>query len=258
MNESKTLTVKTPILDVLHEHLDERDPRKQKILVENLLTMSAGLDCDDDNDNSPGNEGLMQSQLKDKDYYHFALNVPMAFEPGAKAIYGSALPNLLGGVIAADRNAWLPEYFRDKFAKPLNIDEYYVPLAPEGQAYMGGGVRLKPRDFMKLGQLMLNGGLWKGMRVVDKAYVEQSTRARYDLNGLHYGYLWWLMKYPYRGGSVEAFAALGNGGQVVLVVPKLSLVFGCVAGNYSDSVFYKIQREWMPKYILPMLLENGR
>jgi len=260
MRESKTLSLRTRVLDVLGptEQVKASDPRKAKITVENLLTMSAGLDCDDRNPNSPGNEDVMQSQSRDPDWYHFALNLPMAFEPGAQSVYGGALPNLLGGVIAADRNVWLPEYFRDRVAKPLDIDEYYVPLAPDGQAYMGGGVQLRPRDFLKLGQLMLDGGIWKGRRILEKSYVDLATQPHYELRGIRYGFLWWVIEYPFRGQTLQAFFAGGNGGQVVIVIPKLDLVFGCVAGSYSDSSTYIPQREFVPKYVLPMMLDGEK
>jgi len=259
MDENKSFNLKTRVLDVLHPAgIDTSDPRKAQITVENLLTMSAGLDCDDSNDASPGNEDVMQSQNKDLDFYHYALNVPMAFDPGAKAVYGSALPNLLGGMIAAETKSWIPELFRDKLARPLGIEDYYIPINPGKQPYMGGGIHLKARDFMKFGQMMLNGGTWRGRRLLSKSFVEDSTRIHYPLEGLEYGYLWWIVKYPFHGQILEAYFAGGNGGQVLMVIPKLSLVFECLAGNYSDKVMYSIQRDWVPKYVLPMIDAEGK
>jgi hypothetical protein len=66
------------------------------------------------------------------------------------------------------------------------------------------------------------------------------------------------MAYPFHGEMLSAFAALGNGGQVVVVIPKLSVVFACVAGNYSDSVFRSIQRDWIPNYVLPMIERSAK
>jgi CubicO group peptidase (beta-lactamase class C family) len=134
------------------------DPRKRAMTVENLLTMSSGLDCDDNNDNSPGNEDVMQQQTKEPDWYRYTMALPMVRQPGEKAVYGSANPNLLGGVLGRASGRWLPDLFRDLVAEPLGITRYAMNLTPTGDAYMGGGVRFRPRDFMKLGQLMLDGG----------------------------------------------------------------------------------------------------
>jgi CubicO group peptidase (beta-lactamase class C family) len=260
IHESKILNLNTPIVDVLKQRspIDEKDPRKSKITLENLLTMSAGLDCDDDSETSPGNEDTMQGQEKDPDWYHYAMNVPMAFDPGSKAVYGSALPNLVGGVIATDRKVWLPDYFRDKIANPLGIKDYGLPITPTGDAYMGGGVRLKPRDFLKLGQMMLDGGIWNGKRILDATYAHQAIQPRYQLAGIQYGFFWWVTDYAYQGRTVRAYFAGGNGGQVVEVIPDLSLVFCCNAGNYSDVGTYVPQREWIPKYVLPMIEASGK
>jgi CubicO group peptidase (beta-lactamase class C family) len=67
---------------------------------------------------------------------------------------------------------------------------------------------------------------------------------------LKYGYLWWVTEYPYREGTVRAFFAAGNGGQIVLVVPELDLVVAFYGGNYSDPVALIPQQEYVPKYIL--------
>jgi CubicO group peptidase (beta-lactamase class C family) len=44
----------------------------------------------------------------------------------------------------------------------------------------------------------------------------------------------WITDYPYRGGAVRAYYAGGNGGQYVIVVPKLDLVAAFYGGNYAD------------------------
>lgn len=51
--------------------------------LEHLLTMSSGYFCDDDNPEAPGNENIMSEQTDEPDFIRFALNVPMAMQPGA-------------------------------------------------------------------------------------------------------------------------------------------------------------------------------
>jgi len=66
-----------------------------------------------------------------------------------------------------------------------------------------------------------------------------------------YGYAWWLREYPYGERTVRAFFAGGNGGQVVIGIPELDLLVAFYGGNYSDSVLYRSQREFVPQFILP-------
>jgi CubicO group peptidase (beta-lactamase class C family) len=116
---------------------------------------------------------------------------------------------------------------------------------------MGGGVRLTSRDFMKLGQLMLNDGMWGQQRVLPPGWAKQSSAPHITIGNRKYGYLWWIADYPYKGRTVRAYAALGNGGQNTWVVPELDLVATFTAGNYSDRTLFIIQNEYVPKYVLP-------
>jgi CubicO group peptidase (beta-lactamase class C family) len=227
------------------------EPRKRALTVEHLLTMSPGLDCDDCDESSRGNEDVMQEQTAQPDWYRYTLDLRAVRDPGAKAVYGSANPNLLGGVLARAAGRPLTELFHELLAEPLGIRRYHMNLTPTRDAYMGGGVRFLPRDFMKLGQLHLNGGTWNGKQVLTPEWCRRATSPLYDLRGLHYGYLWWVADYPHKGRTVRAFFAGGNGGQVVIGIPELDLLVAFYGGNYSDPATYVPQREYVPKYILP-------
>lgn len=227
------------------------DPRKNAMTVENLLMMASGYNCDDRNPEAPGNEDVMQSQSDDPDWYHYTLNVPMVRNPGEEPVYCSANANLLGDVLIHTTGKRLEELFQERIADPLEIRRYYLDLTPTGEPYMGGGIYWLPRDFMKLGQVMLGGGTWKGNRIVSADWAGRSTAPLENLRKLQYGYLWWNIAYPYRGKTVRAFFAGGNGGQLVMGIPALDLVVAIYAGNYSDPVMYKIQEELVSQYILP-------
>ena len=114
-----------------------------------------------------------------------------------------------------------------------------------------------PRDFMKLGQVMLEGGSWRGRRILDAGFAKNAGSPLHDLRGIQYGYLWWSIEYPYKDRKVRAFFAGGNGGQVVMVVPDLDLVIAAYGGNYADRASFKLQQEYVPSYILPAVREAG-
>ncbi|MDQ2869411.1 MAG: beta-lactamase family protein [Acidobacteriota bacterium] len=260
MHAGIPIKASTPVYAVMNGGSFPRDlePRKRALTLEHLLTMSSGLDCDDRDSASPGNEDVMQGQDREPDYYRYTLNLKTLRDPGENAVYCSVNANLVGGVLARAAGRPLTELFARLIASPLQIGRYYMNLTPTGDAYMGGGVRFLPRDFMKLGQLLLNGGTWNGRRVLGQNWVRRATSPLVALGETRYGYLWWVTEYPYRGRRVRAFFAGGNGGQVVMGVPELDLLIAFYGGNYSDPVLFVPQREWVPKYILPAVEEPGK
>ena len=131
---------------------------------------------DDNDDSSPGKEDTMQQQHSQNDWYKYTLDLPMAHDSGGDhAIYCSAGMNLVGGVVRNSTNAWVPEFFEENLARPsTEFHTYHMNLTPTGEAYMGGGLSIRPRDEIKLGQLYLSDGMWNGRRIVSSAWVHDS------------------------------------------------------------------------------------
>lgn len=247
------LKVSSPVYQVMNGGVfpPDLDPRKKALTLEHLLTMSSGLDCDDNDPESPGFEPTIIDSEDILDYYKYILNLKMIREPGEKAVYCSINPHLAGGVLARAAGRPLPELMYDLIAQPLQIKRYYMPITPTGDAYMGGGVRFLPRDYMKLAQLHVNGGTWNGRRVLTPEWSRQATTPRYkfsETSKARYGYLWWVYDYPYKGRTVRAYFASGLGWQHAIGIPELDLVIGFYAGNYADDL--PLHRDYMPNYIL--------
>ncbi len=226
------------------------EPRKQSLTLEHLLTMSSGLDADDSDDNSPGREDFVVDEGHEPDYWKLTLGLDMIRDPGERAVYASMQANLVGGVLRTATGRPLIELFDELVAEPMQIRRYWINLMPLGEMYLGGGTRFLPRDFMKFGQLMLDGGSWGGDRIVDEAWAERATSPLVDIGKSKYGYLWWLIEYPYQGRTIRGFYAGGNGGQVVMAIPELDMVVATHGGNYNDRVTFRIQRNLVPEHVL--------
>ena len=259
------LDTSTRVYDLLYKGKvpQDIDPRKKEMTVEHLLTMSSGYDCDDNADPPrPGSEDTLIDEHPDRDYYRYILQLPMEFKPGQQAVYCSINPNLLGAALRAATGRSVQELFHDLIAKPLQIQHYFLNPQPTGEPYLGGGMYFFPRDFMKFGQLMLDGGVWNGKRILSKEFALRASSSlvtlRDQTQGMKYGYLWWTIEYPYKGRTVRAYFASGNGGQEVLVVPELDMVVACYGGNYADRAGWVMIREYIPKYILPAVVDESR
>jgi len=105
MQAGVPLGVETPVYKVMNggEFPKGLDARKRALSVQHLLTMSSGLDCDDSDDQSPGNEDKVQEQTAEPDWWKLTLGLDMIRDPGEKAVYCSVQPNLLGGVLKVAR-----------------------------------------------------------------------------------------------------------------------------------------------------------
>jgi CubicO group peptidase (beta-lactamase class C family) len=259
MHAGAPLRVSTPVYAAMNAGAfpANLDPQKRAMTLLHLLTMRSGYFCDDTNPAAPGNEDTMLDQTDEPDYYRYTLRLPLDRQPGEKGVYCSIDPNLALGVMSRASGEPAMDAFDRLLGEPLKISTYGWPLSPAKQPYGGGGVWLLPRDFMKLGQLMLEGGTWQGRRILDPDYAARAAAPLHDLRGIQYGYLWWSIEYPYKTRTVRAFFAGGNGGQLVMVVPELDLVIATYAGNYSDRVSLRIQQELVPNYILPAVREPG-
>ena len=232
------------------------DSRKERIVVRHLVTMSSGFDCDDGDYDSPGNEDHLQSQDEEPDWYRYTLDLPMVREPGEAGVYCTAGINLIGGVIREATGISLLQFFQEAFAEPMGISYYQMNLSPTYRGYMGGGIRLRPRDFLKLGQLYLDGGVWQGRRIVSEEWVRASFAPHASLNEEgDYGFAWWRRSYEVGGRTIDTYYASGNGGQLLFVVPELELVALIQAGNYSDGRTRNAFRDrYMRASILPAAL----
>jgi CubicO group peptidase (beta-lactamase class C family) len=116
------------------------------------------------------------------------------------------------------------------------MSNYHLNLTPTGNMYGGGGLYMRPRDALKLGRVYLDGGIWNGWQIVSKAWVDQSVRRHSGYSAEHgYSFAWHLFQIKVGDRAYYEFAAQGNGGQVINVIPELDLAVMFTAGNYGAT-----------------------
>jgi CubicO group peptidase (beta-lactamase class C family) len=259
MMEGASISPDTPITELLAPFgpFENPDPRKDRILVRHALTHTTGLACDDafEEPLSAGNESVMQTQREEPNWWRFMLNLPMAHEPGERYAYCSGGISLAGGALTMATGEWLPALFDRTIARPLQFQRYYMNLMPNGEGYMGGGAFVRTRDFLKLGQAYLDGGVWNGRRIASEEFVRNALAPQVPITpettgvtgdrfrnfyypgapgeGLGWHNLWVEsgdQRYP-------AHFTNGNGGQLLLIVPQFDLVVMFTAGNYRTGVW---------------------
>lgn len=212
-------SVNQKVVDLLPDYtVDSTDPRKQALTLEQLLTMSDGLEWHelDFPYADPRNTlGQMWSSL---DAVQHVLDQPMARQPGEAWAYNSGTSILLGGILeqatGRDPLTFAQEYLFD----PLEITDVEWHKTTGNHYHTDGGLYLRPRDMARLGYLMLRGGSWNGKEILSRDWVRRSSQAHYPTDsGKGYGYQWWILEN-------DVFAAHGHYEQLIYVVPQADLV----------------------------------
>lgn len=212
------------------------------LTIGQLLSMSSGLQWVE------GSVGLIKSDeirlFWKSDLDRFVLERPMASEPGTKFNYNGGGTTVLANALVRLSGKPLTELAREDLFAPLGIARFEWTDDVHGRALAFGGLSLRPRDMLKLGRLVNTQGMWHGRQVVPADWIAQSLQPRIStgmryisLDGkpMSYGYQWWLGHVAWRGRDLAWAAALGNGGQRILVVPELELTVVLTAGDYDEG-----------------------
>ena len=206
------------------------------LVLENLLTMRSGQDCDDWDTTSPGQE---ENMYKNQDWVAFWLNLPQKNAPDTVTSYCTGNPVTLGHVLANATRQPVTTFAQATLLGPLDIVSAQWNTYDNGtQTDTGGHLRMRPRDMAKLGQLALQRGQWNGVQLVSAAWIAASTSQHTEFDdGLFdgYGYLWWHGTMQWQAQAEPIFFANGAGGQYIFVVPQLDIVAVFTGENYANE-----------------------
>jgi CubicO group peptidase (beta-lactamase class C family) len=209
---------------------DGTDERKKRITLRHLVTMTAGLDLDE---NGP----KMAKVFASDDWIRTTFEAPMADDPGARFLYSTPLTHTMSGILTEAGGMSLLELADEHLFGPLGIEKVQWKQGPRGYYFGGAELFLRPLDMAKFGQLFLHGGTWQAERIVPAAWVAESTRNQIpDGERGRYGYWWWIVE---QEGEVTAIKAMGWGGQGITVLPEFDMVAVGTAGDprASDQMF---------------------
>lgn len=242
--------VDQPIMPLLPEYADLRSPEKDKITLRDLLTMSQGLAWNEDLPYS--NPENSETQMDDAaDPVRFILSRPVETPPGLVFNYSGGSAAIIGRLLRKATGQPIDAIARTELFAPLGITDFeWVPIA-SGEPAAASGLRLRPRDTAKLGQLVLDHGVWHGKQIVPADWITAATTPH--INGpllWFYGYQFWLGRSLVHDHEVDWALGLGYGGQRLFIVPALDLVVLVHCGLYRSSLQSAVPLMVLNRYVL--------
>jgi CubicO group peptidase (beta-lactamase class C family) len=227
-------SINQPIFSFFPELSDLRSPEKDRIQLVHALTMTMGLKWVEATP-ATGDENNDEARMhRASDPCRYVLGLPATAPPGQEYFYNTGALTLVSAIIRKATGRPLDEFARETLFEPMGIAKVEW-IRVKGDSDAGGGLRLRPRDMAKIGQLVLAGGRWNDHQIVPRGWIETSTAPKIEATGgQFYGYLWFLGRSLPNGREVHWAGALGRGGQSIRIVPELDLVVAVTAGYYQD------------------------
>lgn len=103
-------------------------------------------------------------------------------------------------------------------------------------------------DMARIGQLYLEGGVFKGKQIVPAQWIDESTKEQSRWDKLSYGYMWWIID-----DKEKIYAAMGDGGNVIYVNTKKKMVIS-IASLFIPHA--KDRLKLIREYMEPMFDRN--
>lgn len=220
------------VIDLFPEFLSVADDKVKKITVKNLLQMNSGK------------EGLFfykHPYRSYKDYGQVFFEESVQHEPGTGFCYNNLNSYMLSRVIEKVSGQKLRDYLEERLFNKFGYFNTQWETCPNGHTMGLDGLHLRTDEFAKVGQLLLQKGLWNGEQLISKKYIEKmsqdlisTVKETTDLEAQQgYGYQIW------KGLYEDSFRAEGLHGQFCIVYPSKKCVITVTA-----------RQEWKPYEII--------
>lgn len=243
------LTLDTRVIDILGDHMGSGyDPKWEKVTVKHLLTMSCGHRAELLSGYSSKPEKLARDDLPETDWLKYIFSQPLAYEPGEHFAYNNANPYLLTRMLIKLTGENLIDWCRPRIFEPMGIRNPQWNTDPQGNTIGCGGLSLSAEEYSRFGQLLLEGGVYKGKRIVSEAYVREARAFQIDnsVDGTMnhsdtklddgqsgYGY------YVWRGSREDTYFLCGWGGQYSIVFPHQNTVATVTSREFDYQTLFQ-------------------
>lgn len=239
-----------PYFSSKYPEIANLDSLKKEITIENFLQYRHGLDCENDNPTSQGNETRM---MESEDWVKHTLDLPVVGASGQTLSYCSGCPLTLGSLVEIATNTTIEAFAQANLFEPMGISNYDWTFEPNRKSVTTfNQMYLTPRDLVKLAKMYKDGGVYNNKQILPKDWVAKT----FDTEKGGYGYFWKHKYFVVNGKQYNSYMASGNGGQKINIWPELNMITVFTGGNYNSYLLYGKStppNEMIPKYILEAL-----
>ena len=237
--------------------LPELDPSKfvegaEKITLHKALTMHGGLSVSreeweelEKNPEPLQGQGLVQTLLE---------NSGPITDESQTYLYGNFNPIMVMAVIDAVVPGTAREFIETEILDRLDITNYNWGTHVSGLPQAGWMVSMTSRDMLKLGDVVLNEGKWRGEQFLSAAYLEKATTGMvkptedWMPEEYRYGYFWYQADLQAGDQTYDTTFAWGGGGQRVVVVDDLDLVIAITGHDREDTIMTAVANIILPAF----------
>lgn len=231
------------------------DNSRQKITIEHALTMTMGTAWDETLPyTDPKNSEIAMENAPDR--YQYILQQAITGEPGVQWNYSGGAAAIVGKLIARGAGKPLDEFAKENLFTPLGITEFTWIRGHDGEPSAASGLRMRAPDLARIGQLIVDDGMYKGIQIVSEKALANMLKPRAQIEtNFQYGHFWYLL------GPAEkppVTAAFGNGGQRLSLNVERKVVTVIFAGNYNQPDDWQVPVKVIEDYIVPELRKAGK
>ena len=206
-------------------------PEKNGITIENLLMMKSGINYSNDGYN--GGDGKLMREVP-ANSLDFIFGLGMHSTPGSTYRYKNSDPHLLSAIIQESVGKTTRDWAKEVLFDKIGITRLEWRTYKDGITLGGFGILTTPREMGKIGQFVLNEGLWGGEQIVSKDWLDEMTSAKVSPDetpfaDVAFGYMWW--KEMKRNVSF----LMGHGGQCILINKDKNLMIVITSEQHTSG-----------------------
>jgi len=207
--------------DTIADHLPNvSPPDKNQITIDNLLSMRSGIDYE--NGGISGNSTTLLRK-KPSNSLEYVLGLSMDSSAGTKYRYKDGDPHIISAILQERTGRTTRDWAWEVLFNRIGITRLQWHTYQDGITMGGFGILTTPRELAKIGQLVLNDGMWKGKQIVSSAWINEMTSSKISADeteeeNITFGYFWW------KDTGRDILMMRGHGGQFVFINKAKNLI----------------------------------